>query len=200
MKRSSFRIVTGIILIALACAGVKYYSSIGLKPIDKGQTKLLGRSQVSVNAPVKRAVSADRPAYASMQDLKSHAEAVIQGTVLKQIRTYNLSRDVQDPTKENTEFPVMGTDYEVCVDKYIKGSGASTIVVTQENTQDRTPMQIGAKYVLFLNNVSGKYMFGGEPFKFKLTGGKAQVDTNNKGTQDAFKTMSEQDFAAELQK
>lgn len=200
MKRLLFSIATGFILIALACGGFIYYNSADEKPLASSQTKTSERKIAKTNGVLKSAVFADRPAYTTLKDLKDHAEIVVLGTVQKQIKTYNLSRDAQDPTKENTEFPVMGTDYAIAVDKYIKGNGESSIVMTMEGTEDRTPMQIGSKYILFLNNVSGKYMFGGEPFKFKVADGKVLVDSNDKGSQANFKAMSEQVFSAELQK
>jgi len=58
------------------------------------------------------------------------------------------------------------------VEKYLKGTGENQLILTQEGGElngkkqligGRTPMEIGARYIFFLNNISGKYMAGGDP-------------------------------------
>lgn len=161
---------------------------------------------VTDNVKSKKSISttyvlADREVYTSLKDLKNAVDIVVIGTVEKELATYNGLKDLEDPTKENTEFPpVMDTDYMVVVEKYFKGSGDNRIIVTQENTADRMPMEIGRKYVFFVDSVSGKYMFGGEPYKFQITKGKVKADTSSLSGQDKLKEMAEKDFFAELQK
>lgn len=145
--------------------------------------------------------------YASLEELSDNAEVIVIGTVREQLQTHNLSRDAQDPSKENTEFVILGTDYEVSVDRYLKGAGDRKIIMTQEGGEldgkiqrmhDLTPIHIGTTYILFLNRVSDKYRFGGEPYKFKLSGGKVTVDSSNMLAPVHFKDKTEQAFLDEL--
>jgi len=152
-------------------------------------------------------VSADRKAYSSLKELKNDSDIILSGVVQKQLETYNLNRL---STKENPGIIILGTDYEVTVEKYIKGKGDNNIIVTQEGgelngiiqiMEGRTPIEIGSRYVFFLNKNpdNNKYMFGGDPFKFKLSNGQAKVDTDNKKMTEKFKEKNEKDFIVEIE-
>ena len=152
-------------------------------------------------------VFGSRQYYSSLEELSDNAEVIVIGTVRAQLQTHNLSRDAQDPSKENTEFVILGTDYEVSVDRYLKGDGDRKIIMTQEGGEldgkiqrmhALTPIHIGTTYILFLNRVSDKYRFGGEPYKFKLSGGKVTVDSSNMLAPVHFKDKTEQAFLDEL--
>ncbi|MDI6816958.1 MAG: hypothetical protein QME41_07195 [Actinomycetota bacterium] len=152
-------------------------------------------------------VFGDRQYYSSLKELSDNAEVIVIGTVRAQLQTHNLSRDAQDPSKENTEFVILGTDYEVSVDRYLKGAGNRKIIMTQEGGEldgktqlvdSRTPIHIGTTYAFFLIKVADKYRFGGEPYKFKLSGGKVTVDSSEEIAQAHFGEMTEQEFLDEL--
>ena len=152
-------------------------------------------------------VSSDRQYYSSLKELSDNAEVIVIGTVRAQLQTHNLSRDSQDPSKENTEFVILGTDYEVSVDRYLKGAGNRKIIMTQEGGElggktqlvdSRTPIHIGTTYAFFLVKVADKYRFGGEPYKFKISGGKVMVDSSEEIAQAHFIEMTEHEFLDEL--
>lgn len=165
-------------------------------------------NQTVTDINTEQMVKADRKVYSSLKELKNDSEVVIIGSVEKQLKTYNLAKDATDPTKENPDFVILGTDYLVNVEKYLKGSGEKQIIMTQEGgelngkkqrIEGRTPIKLGDKYVFFLKkNPDNKYMFGGDPFKFSLSNGKVKVDSDNTKFEEKFPEKSDQEFLAEL--
>ncbi|HCG99409.1 MAG: hypothetical protein A2074_07050 [Candidatus Aquicultor primus] len=193
-------VAAGIVIIGLAVIAV--VSQSGDKTAARGVTTTKSKPASAVEN-----VYGDRQYYSSLKELSDNAEVIVIGTVRAQLQTYNLSRDLQDPSKENTEFVVLGTDYEVGVDRYLKGAGNRKIIMTQEGGEldgktqlmdARTPIHIGTTYILFLIKVSDKYRFGAEPYKFKISGGKVTVDSSEEIASVHFREMTEQEFLDEL--
>lgn len=152
-------------------------------------------------------IFADRVTYASIQDLKKASDIVIVATVNKQLETYNLNRLAGE---QKDAMVILGTDYEVNVEKYLKGNGDTKLIVIQEggelngqiqDMEGRTPMELGKRYVFFLNKNpdNNKYMFGGDPYKFKLVNGKASVDSDSDRIKNKFKEKDEKKLIEEIE-
>lgn len=197
MKKLYVGILGGIVLLGGFTLGNKL---VDTSVQNHTISKLIGQTVT---------VSGDRPYYTNIRDLKKNAEVVVLGSVQKQGKTYNLAKDPNDPSKDNPDFTLLGTDFEVKVDKYLKGKGESIITLTQEGGEDgqttylvegRSPLIVGGKYIFFLNEISGnKYMFGGDPYRFKITNGKASVDTDNKNLRSKWQEKPEKDLITEIE-
>lgn len=96
----------------------------------------------------------DQQIYNSVEAMADASEIVVRGIVEQRAHTWNLSRDVQDPTKE-AEPIQPGTDYRINVVQYLKGSGSNSAVVNlpggeYKGVKKFEEVELGKEYVLFL--------------------------------------------------
>lgn len=118
----------------------------------------------------------------SIESMAARSPVIIRGEVSKALTSWNLARNLDDPTKEADEIRP-GTNYEITNVRYLRGSGPSTVVltllggtykgVTEEMRQD---VQVGKEYVLFLSPIGlgmQGYIMSATPGRFLIQGDMA---------------------------
>jgi hypothetical protein len=118
--------------------------------------------------------------YSSTADLAEHSDVVLVGTISK----------VATEGEDQLSPGVAATQYVVSVDRYVKGTGAKSIVVKQSGgrlgsvrqvVEGDPPMVVGNRYLLYLSRVpdgpyAGNYIVLGGPQ------GRFGVDSSDKLT------------------
>lgn len=114
-----------------------------------------------------------------LDDVVKSAGTIVVGRVVKEIGSWNLMRNVQDIQQEAEEV-APGTDYEVTVQRYLRGQGEQAIHVTQAGgtykncteTATAEEFQIGQQYVFFLrkSRVGDRYVLSALPGHWRVDG------------------------------
>ncbi len=128
----------------------------------------------------------------SYQQLVSESNVIVIGQVVGAVETVNLARMPNDLTQPDPNVLSLGQVYSVTVQRYLKGAGALTLNIVQEEAflSERTPktpeniqkarasyklvpLRMGIKYLFFLRNLlgfTGKNYFVGtrHPWRFTL--------------------------------
>jgi len=128
------------------------------------QSSMQPSEQIVENPPAGRAplvpgeqtvIAADQHVYTSVEEMAADAAIVVRGTVEQKLTTWNLERDVLDPTTDRAGRVSPGTDYLFKVSQYVKGSGTDAIVITlpggtYNGTHWVEEVEVGKEYLFFL--------------------------------------------------
>lgn len=115
----------------------------------------------------------------TVAELASVSPVIVQGKVTKNLGSWNLRRDVQNPEREASVVDP-GTDYRVEVTNYVRGEGDRTITVTLPGGTYKgvrepawTDVEVGKEYIFFLIparvNDQVKYFLTMAPGYFAVT-------------------------------
>lgn len=125
--------------------------------------------------------------------------------------------DTLRPLDATGNVRVVGSGYNVQVERYLKGSGPNTIPVvqfhgldftdqgtTRQTQNDDKDLLLGKnnRYLLFLkeNSTAVGYWSGpAQPYKFLLSGGQAKVESPVGDLDGAFPQQSESDFISSVE-
>ena len=139
----------------------------------------------------------------SFPELVQSSDIVVVAKVVnRKEESFNLARDPRDHSHPAADILQPAVVYELQVEHYLKGKGESTLYLVQaERTilpgeNDKTqvavgsrapkPLQVNTRYVLFLRRLempypdvpSGEWVAGVvEPYRFRLEGGMARVES-----------------------
>jgi hypothetical protein len=121
-----------------------------------------------------------------------------------------MARDPNDHSKDDPQYVIEGVDYRLKVDTYLKGTGPTEIRVTQRKSvlnkaRSQTPslfegfkdLPNGGRYVLFIRETkdgSGSYVGIAEPWRFRLEGGKARLESQWENAATTFPEVGEVEF------
>ena len=122
---------------------------------------------------------------------------------------------IQDQAAPNVQ--VVGSGFNIQVERYLKGSGDDTIPVVQfygldytdqgeskqtRDTNEDLLLGKNRRYLLFLienGSVPGYWMGTAHPYKFLLKGGRAKVESPVGDLRGAFPEQSESDFISAVE-
>lgn len=128
--------------------------------------------------------------------------------------SHNMAVDPNEPSRPDPNIEVVGKDERLSIERYFKGVGPDSILVTQpyqfidhsvnvkSDYATYVPFSTGQRYLVFLRKSidgSDRYVGAGEPWRFALTGGKAQVVTNIHSLATQFPGTLETDVVTKLQ-
>ena len=122
---------------------------------------------------------------------------------------------IQDQAAPNVQ--VVGSGFNIQVERYLKGSGDDTIPIVQfygldytdkgesrqtRDTNEDLLLGKNSRYLLFLienGSVSGYWMGTAHPYKFLLKGGRAKAESPVGDLRGAFPEQSEADFISSVE-
>ena len=122
---------------------------------------------------------------------------------------------IQDQAAPNVQ--VVGSGFNIQVERYLKGSGDDTIPIVQfygldytdqgesrqtRDTNEDLLLGKNSRYLLFLienGSVPGYWMGTAHPYKFLLKGGQAKVESPVGDLRGAFPEQSESDFISAVE-
>ena len=162
-------------------------------------------------------VVTDYISVTSFRDLVQSADIVVVAKVVnRKEEGFNLARDPRDHSRPATDILSPAVAYELQVEQYLKGRGESTLYLltaertlfTQQNDKAMSvvshvtiPLQLNSRYVLFLRRVDMPYpdvpakeWVAGvvEPYRFRLEGGMAWVESPWPPAEKYFPPMPEE--------
>lgn len=138
----------------------------------------------------------DYPTSATIKDLSKSSDIIVSGHYLGFDKSWNMARDPENISQEDSTKKVEGRIYNFKVDKFIKGSGSNSIKVNltyklSDGTifENYEEPKIGNQVVLFLKYDSNfdNYYAPSYPFEFGTDNGKLQLDTHSKSENGQFK-------------
>lgn len=188
LKKNVFKISICLVIV-LATAS---FATINI--INKSNIQNTGVVNVSTQA-AKRIIKTFKPTANDLSSMIDESEFIVIGEYGKFIENWNLARNPNDITKEDTEIRVEGRKFEFKVEKYLKGSGDSNVVISipysHEGIVDDTyyEPESGNKVILFLkkNNEFNNYYPSIYPYEFEIAKDKIKFKTNVKYIEDSFK-------------
>ncbi len=168
-------------------------------------------------------VVSDYISVTSFRDLVQSADIIVVAKVVnRKDEGFNLARDPRDHSRPAADILSPAVAYELQVEQYLKGRGESTLYLLtaertlfpQQNDKARAvvshvtiPLQLNSRYVLFLRRVdmpypdvpSKEWVAGVvEPYRFRLEGGMARVESPWPPAEKYFPAMPEEALRARV--
>jgi len=162
-------------------------------------------------------VNLDKQGFKDFKEMMSFSGFVVIGTVKEIQGTVNLARNIYNTDEPDNAHPAMAKKYLIAVEESLKGNVGQEIIVTQRYTMtdnmgntfnledNEVPLEVGARYVLFLLKNPGKtkelkdtYFGIGDPWQIKLLNNEGIVECGNKDILKFFNKKSEKDLIKEL--
>lgn len=165
-----------------------------------------------VESPTEEAVLA--LTFSDLRAAFAKADVVALVTADGEVGTRNMAFDPNDPSQPDPNIEIVGRDEQLSIQRYLKGAGPDSVLVTQPyqfvdhsanvRSDYATYVQFssGQRYLVFLRmsgDGSGRYVGAGEPWRFSLNEGRAQVVTNVRSLATHFPDAPEADVVNRLQ-
>lgn len=159
-------------------------------------------------------VHSDYPVMSTLAELTQEAPIIAIGTIKGVADSgRNWARDPKDPQNPDPNLEITGVDYRFEVDRFLKGSAPSTIVVTEAKFmkdkgkqqpilyEEFMEMPLGGRYILFLRETDepGHWTGIGEPWRYAVQGNKVSVESKRDGVQKKFAMMDANEFATQVE-
>lgn len=155
----------------------------------------------------------------SVEDLVGRSSLVVIGTVASTgpERREIPGRLPSDPTQIDPNYTGVGQIYEIEVERYLKGTGGTTIRVVQfegsivslggqvreiQSESAGHPLTSATRYLLFLipqGQVDDLWLGTAQPFRFALSSGLAKAESPEGGIPDLFPNRSESTLISEVE-
>lgn len=198
------------ISLVIAAVAVSTVLLIG-KNIEKMPSKEQGDELAAQPVPVLE--GSYNKAFLDLDTMVSKTEIIVIGRIDGVAGTRNMARDPNDPTRPDPNHQVIGLDYKVQVERYLKGTGTPELLVTQpqfsvtESGEKVTygsyvDMETGGRYLLFIRQSldgSGRFVGAGEPWRFSLGSGRARIQSNEHAFQEKFPDLTETELVGRVQ-